>query len=345
MYRLYVLKRIGYGVILYVIMIFTFSLIFNVKKQEIQTMDIQEQVKVEAQAVSRSMTAEQRTKYREDLLVRRMHEAGLDKPMLFRIMNETYKTLVFDFGDTKSYKPNGETNVNVLIMDAVPNTLTLFLSEVVLVILLGVPLGLKMAQKPNKLLDRSVSTITMITAGMPSWWLGMSMIFLFIYQVPIFPGLAERHEELEGAAAFGFQLYKLALPLITLVLLSVWSNAYLTRNIVLGNLQEDFIMAARARGIPERKVLYGHTLRTSMPAIVTISVISLFGAISGNLIFEGIFEWPGLGLLYWRALEANENSLLLGLLAVTTIINMVGYIMLDIIYGFLDPRIKVGGKA
>lgn len=117
------------------------------------------------------------------------------------------------------------------------------------------------------------------------------------------------------------------------------------RNLVVGTLQEDFIMSARARGIPERKVLFGHTLRTSAPPIVTIVLLSLIVSMSGGMIFEGIFSWPGLGNLYWISVQQNDIPVLMGNLAFTTGIYQLGLIVLDLIYGFLDPRIKVGGKA
>jgi peptide/nickel transport system permease protein len=148
-----------------------------------------------------------------------------------------------------------------------------------------------------------------------------------------------------GFAGFIDLLYHLSLPLLTLVVLSVWGTAYLTRNIVMGNLQEDFVMAARARGISEGKVLFSHTLRTSMPAIMTLAVLSLFTSIGGNIIVEGIFSWPGLGNLYFVAVQQNDVPVLMGNLTIQTMINMVGFILLDLIYGILDPRIKVGGKG
>ena len=149
----------------------------------------------------------------------------------------------------------------------------------------------------------------------------------------------------QGLAGFFDFLWHLSLPLLTLVLLTVWGTGYLTRNIVLSNLQEDYVMAARARGISERRVLFGHTLRTAMPAIMTLAVLGLFSSIAGNIIVEGIFGWPGIGKLYFVAVQANDVPILMATLSIETLFNMLGFILLDIIYGFLDPRIKVGGKA
>jgi len=203
-----------------------------------------------------------------------------------------------------------------------------------------------MAQRPNGLLDRVSSGLTMITNGLPAGWLGMIAIMIFSYAVPIFPsGGLHSNPAPQGLAGFVDFLWHLSLPLLTLVLLTVWGTGYLTRNIVLSNLQEDYVMAARARGISERRVLFGHTLRTAMPAIMTLAVLGLFSSIAGNIIVEGIFGWPGIGKLYFVAVQANDVPILMATLSIETLFNMLGFILLDIIYGFLDPRIKVGGKA
>jgi len=242
---------------------------------------------------------------------------------------------------------NGDREVVGILLEAVPNTLTLFLTQVVLVLLLGIPMGLWAARKPNGVLDRAVSTITMITNGLPTFWLGMMMIMLFSYAWwPHFPsGGLHSNPTPEGLAGRVDFWWHLTLPLLTLVVIGVWGTAYLTRNIVLSNLQEDYIMSARARGIPEAKVLLGHTLRSSMPAIMTLAVLSLFASISGNIIVEAVFGWPGIGNLYFVAVQQNDVPVLMATLSIQTLINMLGFVLLDIIYGLLDPRIKVGGKA
>ncbi len=186
----------------------------------------------------------------------------------------------------------------------------------------------------------------MIVYGMPSWWVGMLLLMLFVYIIPIFPsGGMTSIPPRYGLLGFLDLLYHMALPLITLVVIGFWGMALLTRNIVLGVLQDDYIMAARARGLPERRVLFGHTLRTAAPPIITIALLSLLGSVFGSIILEGIFSWPGMGNLYWIAVQQNDVPVILGLLSVTTGLYMAGLVLLDLIYGFLDPRIKVGGAG
>ncbi len=104
-------------------------------------------------------------------------------------------------------------------------------------------------------------------------------------------------------------------------------------------------MAARARGTPEPRVLFGHTMRTAAPPILTIAVLSLVYSFSGNIVFEGIFNWPGMGNLYWVAVQQNDVPVLMGLLSITTGVVILSLISLDLLYGLLDPRVKVGRRA
>lgn len=346
MFRIYILKRVLYGVLMYIVMVFVFSTLFNNVADQTQRSQIDEQIRQEVRTL-KNVTEQQLQKYIEERRQAKLNQYHLNEPLPGRIFWRAMRTIAFDFGNATNLKAsNGDRLVLGIILEALPKTLILFTTEVILTTVLGVALGLYMAQKPNGLLDRVSSGLTMITNGLPAWWLGMIAIMIFSYAVPLFPsGGLHSNPTPQGLAGFIDFLWHLSLPLLTLVLLSVWGTGYLTRNIVLSNLQEDYVMAARARGIAERRVLFGHTLRTAMPAILTLAVLGLFSSIAGNIIVEGIFGWPGLGKLYFVAVQANDVPILMATLSIQTLFNMLGFILLDIIYGFLDPRIKVGGKA
>jgi len=346
MFGKYLAKRATYGVLMYVVMIFTYSALFNKVAEETVLSQIQEQVSQEA-ARYRNVGPE---KLRELIAASRaakIHQYHLDQGYAARVLFRAVGTLTFDFGRSAIMKaPDGDREVLAIIGDAIPRTIVLFTSEILIVTALGVIMGLYAARKPGGALDRSVSMITMITNGLPSWWLGMLMIMFFSYAAPIFPsGGLQSNPPPQGFAAVLDFLWHLALPLLTLVFLNIWGTGYLIRNIVLSNLQEDYVMAARARGVREGRVLFGHTLRTSLPAIMTLAILGLFSSIAGNIIVEGIFGWPGLGNLYFIAVQQNDVPVLMGTLAIETLLNMVAFILLDVVYGLLDPRIKVGGKA
>ena len=233
-----------------------------------------------------------------------------------------------------------------IVSESIPRSLLLFTVAAAFQIVTGIWLGLKKAQKPGGALDRGTSFVTMIIYGMPVWWLAMILIMFFVYTLKLFPsGGIHSVPPPEGIMYFVDIIWHSFLPTLTLFVLGFWGISLVVRNIVLGVLQEDFIMAARARGIPENKVLFGHTMRTAAPPLITMSLLNLLGSIGGAIIFEGIFSWPGLGNLYWIAVQQNDIPVLMGDLAITVGVYQVGLIILDLVYGFLDPRIKVGGKA
>ena len=346
MYRRYVLKRIAYGLMMYVVMIFIYSSLFNGSADVTMRSQIDEQVAQESTRLHGFTEAQLKTIVAQRK-ADKYSQYHLDEPLASRIFWRSLRTLAFDFGNSTTIKAsNGDRLVTLIIMEALPRTIILFTTEVVLTTLIGVAMGLYAARKPNGLLDRSVSVITMITNGLPGWWLSMLAIMAFSYAIPIFPsGGLHINPAPAGLAGLADFLWHLSLPLLSLVLLSIWGTAYLTRNIVLTNLQEDYVMAARARGIRESKVLFGHTLRSAMPAIMTLAILGLFSSIAGNIIVEGIFGWPVIGNLYFIAVEQNDVPVLMGTLAIETLFNMVGFILLDLVYGLLDPRIKAGGRA
>lgn len=346
MYRRYLAKRAAYGILMYVIMIFVYSILFNSVADRTMRASIDEMLTQESTRW-RNLDEVQRANLLEARRQQLYDQYHLNDPLPSRIFFRAVRTLAFDYGNSTTMKsPEGDRLVINIILEALPKTILLFTTQVILVTVIGVAMGLYAARKPGGGLDRTVSVITMITNGLPSWWLGMLAIMLFAYAIPIFPaGGLRSNPPPAGFAGTLDLLWHLSLPLLVLVLLGVWGTAYLTRNIVLSNLQEDFVMAARARGVPERAVLFGHTLRTSMPAIMTLAILGLFGSIAGNIIVEGIFGWPGLGNLYFVAVQTNDVPVLMGTLSIQTLVNMLGFVILDLVYGLLDPRVKVGGRA
>lgn len=349
MYWKYAIKRILNAVIIYIILLFIVSALFNVQMEQTIYSQVEEMVRQETMALSTGdMTPEQIKNWsaqRKEFYYKRYN---LNKPVLERIVLRAWNAVLFQYGNSSMIKSSsGSRNVRTIVFETIPRTLLLFMTAMVIDIVLGFWLGIKKAQKPGKLLDKSTSVTTMVVYGMPTWWLGMLMIMAFAYFFKIFPsgGLISTPPPDGTWATMIDVLHHLILPVITLVVIGFWGRAFLTRNIVLSTLQEDYIMSARARGIPERKVLYGHALRSAAPPIVTMGMLALIISVSGNIIFEGIFNWPGMGNLYWISVQQNDIPVLMGTLSLTIGLYITGLAILDLIYGFLDPRIKVGGKA
>ncbi len=331
----------------FVIIIFIYSALFNTVMDKTVKMQIREQIKGELMKLSKDMSPEEIVQYQKDRLQALEDRYHLSEPVLKRIFWRAVDTITFNYGkSTLITSSSGEREVSKIVKEVIPRTILLFTVAIFFDVIIGIALGIKKAQKPGKIVDQSTSIMTMVVYGMPSWWLGMLLIMIFVYVIPIFPsGGLHSVPPPTGFAYYLDVIHHLILPALTLIIIGFWGRAYLTRNLVLGTLQEDFIMSARARGLSESKVLYGHALRTAAPPIVTMALMSLLGSVSGSLIFEGIFSWPGMGNLYWISVQQNDIPVLLGLLSVTTALYLMGLAILDLTYGFLDPRIKVGGKA
>ena len=275
---------------------------------------------------------------------RLIHVYELDKPFWVRVVQRTKDTLTLNFGNTKS-PIFGETAVSKIIAKAIPRTVILFTTAQIFVILIGLLLGVKAAQMAGSVLDKGVSIIAMVTSSIPMWWFGMMMILIFSFKMGLFPsgGMTSMPPK-EGFAYYLDVLYHMILPVTTIIFVLFGGWAWTTRNIMIGTMQEDFIMAARAKGVPERKVIYGHALRASAPPIVTMTIFSLLGSIGGAIITESVFNWPGMGRLYWTALQQNETRLLMGVTFVTVALYLIAMIIADLAYGYLDPRVKVGAS-
>ncbi|OQB97244.1 MAG: Inner membrane ABC transporter permease protein YejB [Spirochaetes bacterium ADurb.Bin110] len=346
MYKWFAVKRVLKGIFTYVIIIFIMSVLFNTVNEQTMRSSIEEQVRAETMRL-KNMQPSALQRFQEQRRQELIRLYRLDRPLMERILFRTWNTITFNFGKSTIIKSSrGDREVLSIVGEAIPRSLILFTVSMAIEIVVGIILGLKKAQKPGSSLDRSTSLITMIVYGMPTFWLAMILIMFFVYQLKIFPsGGMHTVPPPQGIMYYIDFLWHMTLPLLTLLLIGFWGIAFVVRNIVLSILQEDYIMAARARGIPENKVLFGHTLRTAAPPLITMSVLSLLASIGGAIIFEGIFSWPGLGNLYWIAVQQNDIPVLMGDLAITVGLYQIGLILLDLTYGFMDPRIKVGGKA
>ncbi len=347
MYWRYVLKRIGYGILTFTAIIFIYSALFNTTMERTVFARIEEEIRSESTVMtSPNMSAEEIRKFMNERRVYKYNQYHLDQPLLSRVVLRAVDTLFFKFGKSTHIKSSaGGNDVWEIVTEVIPRTLLIFTTAIIADILLGIWIGIKKARKAGGFIDKSTSLATMVVYGMPSWWLGMLIIMFFAYGLKIFPsGGLHSTPPPEGFMYFLDMLYHMVLPVLTLVIIGFWGRAFLMRNIILGILQEDYIMAARARGLPERRVLFGHALRSAAPPITTMAMLSLLASVGGNIIFEGIFSWPGLGNLYWVAIEQNDVPVLMGCLFVTTGLYVMGLVLLDLIYGWLDPRIKTGGK-
>jgi peptide/nickel transport system permease protein len=273
----------------------------------------------------------------------RIKALGLDNPWYSpqRIGFTMYKILILDFGNaTFLTSDSGSSNVGEILLEKIPRTVLLFTTATIIISMIGIFLGALSSSKVGSVIDRLTSTFAVISSSFPVWWIGMLMIFLFAFTYHIFPARATPSMLPSEPGYVVALLYHMALPLITIVIIGFGSWAYLVRNFMVGTMQEDFITAKKAIGIKKNKIIYRHALKNAAPPIVTILALSLSGSLGGAIITEAVFDWPGMGRLYFEAISVMDLPIIIGATYVLTVLFLISIFIADLLYGYFDPRVK-----
>lgn len=306
-------------------------------------LEIRQQITNNKSLVSSFKTPDQLNSYVQNQINQRVMALGLDQPWYTpqRLGLAMYKILTLDFGHAKFLTSDtGSSDVKDIILERLPNTILLFTTATAIVSLLGILLGAVAANKVNSKIDKITSGFAIISSSFPVWWVGLIMIFLFAFVYPIFPARATPEISMTDPGYITSLLYHMTLPLITLVLIGFGSWAYLVRNFLVGVLQEDFIMAKKAVGIDKKKILYRHALKNAAPPIVTVLALSLSGSLGGAIITEAVFDWPGMGRLYYEAISVLDLPVIIGATYVLTAFFLASIFLADVLYGYFDPRVR-----
>nr|WP_297507910.1 ABC transporter permease [Thermococcus sp.] len=338
-------KYVTYRLVNAVIILFLAVLLMSALFTKLATIQLTAQVDSEVQQWVRGYTQSHHQAPSKELIeqyrAQRMHYYGLDKPYWERAWMYTIDTFFFKWGNSIP-AVFGTHKVSEQIKTALGRTILLFTTAQVIIIFIGLALGVKSAQKPGSLLDRTISILAMLTTSLPMWWLGMLMILFFVVYLGWLPITLYSQTAVSG---WGNILKKMSLPVLTIVTVSFGGWSWIIRNIMIGTMQEDFIMVARAKGVPERKVIYGHALKAAAPPIVTMIIFAMIGSLGGAIITEIVFNWPGMGRLYWEALQLNAVRTMMALNYMFAFLTVFSMVLADILYGYLDPRVRVGAAA
>ena len=270
---------------------------------------------------------------------------GLDEPWYSpqRIGFTMYKILLLDFGHaTFLTSDSGSSDVKDIIFEKLPRTILLFTTATIIISIIGIFLGALSASRVGSIIDRITSSFAIISSSFPVWWIGMLMIFLFSFTYQIFPARATPDIPSSDPGYIASLLYHMALPLITIVMIGFGSWAYLVRNFMVGIMQEDFIMAKKAIGVNQKKIIYTHALKNAAPPIVTILALSLSGSLGGAIITEAVFDWPGMGRLYFEAITVMDLPVIIGATYILTVFFLAAIFIADLLYGYFDPRVRTG---
>ncbi len=282
----------------------------------------------------------------ETLVARRQEQErfyGLDRPWYTRLPPMVWRVMTLDLGEARTLRSfEGSPKVVDLVLERLPYTMLLLTTASVITAVVGLAVGVKLATRVGSVLDRGVSYLSAVSYAMPAWWAGILLILLLAFELRVFPagGLYSSPPPEAGLERSLDLLWHALLPVLTLVLVSLGAWIYTVRTMVLNTAQEFFVTVARAKGLPESRVMRRYILRVAAPPIVTNLVLGLAGSLGGAILTETVFNWPGMGRLYYDAIIAADETVIVALTFMFTLLYVAARFVLEVLYVFLDPRIR-----
>ena len=252
-------------------------------------------------------------------------EMGLNDPILVQYLRYIWNLLHGDLGT--SYQ--SRIDVSKEIWSRFPNTIKLALAASLVSVLLALPLGIIAAVKQNTFFDSASMFIAIIGISCPTFWFGLILILVFAVNLKWFP-VSGQANTLKG----------IVLPAITLGFNSMASMARVTRSSMLEVIRQDYIRTARAKGVSARNVILQHAVPNAMIPTVTVIGLRIGGLLAGAVICETVFAWPGIGRLLVQSIQSRNTPVVLGCIIIFSICFSLVNLIVDILYAFIDPRIK-----
>lgn len=257
--------------------------------------------------------------------VKNLDEAlGYNRPVLVRYFDYLFKVVQGDFG--KSYV--SQQPVFDVLIPKFPTTLKLALLSVTLSALVGIPLGIISALKPNSVLDSSLTTMSLFFASVPSFWLGLMFMLIFSLRLGLLPS--------SGIGTWKHYI----MPVVTLVLPPAAWLARLTRSTMIDAINQDYIRTAKSKGARTPRVMFLHALRNAMMPVVTQLGMSFASLLGGALITEMVFGLPGFGSAIVNAIKTKDIPIVMAGIIFLSITFILIMLVVDVVYAFIDPRVK-----
>ncbi|MEM1953266.1 MAG: ABC transporter permease [Candidatus Caldarchaeum sp.] len=251
-------------------------------------------------------------------------ELGLDQPIYVQYFRFINKVMQGDLGN------NIRTGRPVLqdISEAFPRTLTLAITSILFAVAIGIPAGIISAKKHNTVVDNGVSVLSLLAASMPNFWLGLSLILVFSYGLRLTP--------ISGHGT----LLHLLLPSIALGTALAGTITRFTRSNMLEILRQDFIRTAKAKGLKEMVITLRHALKNVLIPIITVIGLQFGSLLAGAFFIEAVFAYPGIGWLAVQAILQKNYTVVQGVILVVSVSFVVINMVVDLIYAYIDPRIR-----
>lgn len=278
---------------------------------------------------------------------------GMDKPWYARIIPMALNTFVLNLGRAQSPEVTNVAGLQPyspvvdVISACLPRTIFMITFAEAIVIVIALLVGPFVVYRIGSLIDRIIVAYAAIMNAFPVWWVGMLTLLTLGYQLKVAPRqfrpvITEINRFLSGdvTALVGILNY-VWLPMLTIVIVLLGPWIYGVRAMLIKIVKEDFVTAAVARGLPERHVLRRYIIRPSISPILTNVLLGLAGTLGGYIITESVFDWPGMGTLYYAAITGGDAPTILALTYVFTLVYVVARFILEILYIALDPRVRL----
>lgn len=267
---------------------------------------------------------------------------GLNDPVVVQFVRYAGQAATFDFGSSYQFKQP----VSDLIGERAPATLELSLTSALLALLIGVPMGVFTGLYPQRWISRLFLGGSLVGVSLPTFLIGILLIFIFSVELGWLPSFGRGDVVRLGWWSTGFLtlsgLRSLILPAITLGLFQMTLIMRLVRGEMLEVMRTDFIRFARARGLTDRAIHFGHALKNTLIPVITITGLQLGSIIAFAIITEQVFQWPGMGLLFIQAVANVDIPIMAAYLLLSAFIFVTINLVVDILYAAVDPRIRVG---
>jgi peptide/nickel transport system permease protein len=263
---------------------------------------------------------------------------GLDYPMPVQYVKWIAATLSGDLG----WSSMNNRPVKEVIAEPLRNTLILNVFVTICEIAVILPVGVVMAVRRGSLIDKFWQVFSLIGYSMPSFFIGLSLIFIFALKLKLLPPGSMPIAAYGKDLAYYLSWFKyMLLPMLSLTIISIAGSIRYVRNAMIEALSQDYIRTARSKGLSEKVVIYSHAFRNALIPISTIIIMSVFALLSGSAITEQVFAWKGIGYTLVLALNNRDYMLVITLNLLSTMLAITANIVADITYGIVDPRIKL----
>jgi peptide/nickel transport system permease protein len=268
---------------------------------------------------------------------------GLDKPLATQLFIYIGNVLQGDLGQSIWFNEP----VTDLLLERIGPTLLLSAAALTFAVVIGVTVGTIAARRPESLFSHAITVLALVGFAMPAFWTGLLLLILVGVNFDFFPVSGFQDIDFEGN---WFEAWldigqHLILPALTLGIIYLAQYSRLSRASMLEVLESDYVRTARAKGLSERSVTFKHALRNGVIPVVTILGLQFGAVLSGAILVESVFAWPGLGRLAFEAVTRRDTPVLLGVLLLVSVAVIIANLLTDLVYRLIDPRIRVGGDS